>query len=124
MHSWYVDFGFPHSFCIVVLSYALGGTRTPNPLSRNQLRYPITPQEQVHQARVELATFRVSDECSNQLSYWCIYHTSKCCNSGNTLLKSSSRILSRSRILNRTVSAMELQLCSALANAINSGILF
>ena len=73
MRNWYVSFGFPHIVYIVVSSYAPGGTRTPNPLSRNQLRYPITPQEQVHQARVELATFRVSDECSNQLSYWCIW---------------------------------------------------
>jgi hypothetical protein len=73
MRNWYVSFAFPRIVCIVVSSYAPGGTRTPNPLSRNQLRYPITPQEQVHQARVELATFRVSDECSNQLSYWCIW---------------------------------------------------
>ena len=73
MRNLYVSFGFPRIVYIVVSSYAPGGTRTPNPLSRNQLRYPITPQEQVHQARVELATFRVSDECSNQLSYWCIW---------------------------------------------------
>ena len=45
---------------------APGGTRTPNPLSRNQLRYPITPQEQVHQIGFEPMTARVSDESSDR----------------------------------------------------------
>ena len=59
--------------CSNQLSYnrhnAPGGTRTPNPLSRNQLRYPITPQEQVGTAGVEPATPDLSGQCSNHLSY-------------------------------------------------------
>ena len=63
-----VSFGFPRSFYIVVSSYALGGTRTPNPLSRNQLRYPIAPQEQIVPIGVEPMALVLSGLRSNQLS--------------------------------------------------------
>jgi hypothetical protein len=69
MRNWDVSFGFPHNVHISVSSYAPGGTRTPNPLSRNQLRYPITPQEQIRVVGLEPTLFRISAECFNQLSY-------------------------------------------------------
>ena len=68
MRNWYVSFGFPHNFCTLVSSYAPGGTRTPNPLSRNQLRYPITPQEQIVPIGIEPMTLRLSGVRSNHLS--------------------------------------------------------
>ena len=81
MRNWYVSFGFPHSSCTLVLSYALGGTRTPNQQSRNLLRYPISLRRQVRVVGLEPTLFRISAECFNQLSYTRIssYSLDCCC---------------------------------------------